>query len=82
MKNTFGNNVSLTLFGESHGEYIGAVLDGLAPGIEIDKAYIESNGIGIMGLGIKKDQAVTFTIEGEDEELACEAIENFMRANL
>ena len=37
---------------------------------------------GIMGLGIKKDQAVTFTIEGEDEELACEAIENFMRTNL
>ena len=36
MKNTFGNSISLTLFGESHGEYIGAVLDGLAPGIEID----------------------------------------------
>ena len=30
MKNTFGNSISLTLFGESHGAYIGAVLDGLA----------------------------------------------------
>ena len=40
MKNTFGNSVAITLFGESHGEYIGAVLDGLAPGIEIDKEYI------------------------------------------
>lgn len=40
MKNTFGNSVSLTLFGESHGEYIGAVLDGLAPGIKIDRDYI------------------------------------------
>ena len=41
MKNTFGNSVSVTLFGESHGEYIGAVIDGLAPGIEINKDYIE-----------------------------------------
>lgn len=42
MKNTFGNSVAITLFGESHGEYIGAVLDGLAPGIEIDREYIEN----------------------------------------
>lgn len=40
MKNTFGNSVALTLFGESHGEYIGAVIDGLAPGIKIDHEYI------------------------------------------
>lgn len=40
MKNTFGASVAITLFGESHGEYIGAVLDGLAPGITIDKEYI------------------------------------------
>ena len=41
MKNTFGNSVAVTLFGESHGEYIGAVIDGLAPGIKIDHEYIE-----------------------------------------
>ena len=40
MKNTFGNSVAVTLFGESHGEYIGAVIDGLAPGIAIDHGYI------------------------------------------
>ncbi len=40
MKNSFGNNLTVTLFGESHGEYIGAVLDGLAPGIKIDRDYI------------------------------------------
>lgn len=40
MKNTFGHNLSLTVFGESHGEMIGAVLDGLAPGIAIDDEYI------------------------------------------
>ena len=40
MKNTFGTSVAVTLFGESHGAYIGAVIDGLAPGIGIDHAYI------------------------------------------
>ncbi len=40
MKNTFGNNLSLTLYGESHGPSIGVVLDGLAPGIPVDPAAI------------------------------------------
>lgn len=40
MKNTFGYSVAVTLFGESHGEYIGAVIDGLAPGITVDREYI------------------------------------------
>ena len=42
MKNTFGNSVAVTIFGESHGEAIGVVLDGLAPGIGIDYEYINS----------------------------------------
>lgn len=41
MKNSFGNSIILTLFGESHGEYIGAVLDGLAPGIKVDVEFIK-----------------------------------------
>ena len=40
MKNIFGGNVTVTLFGESHGPEIGAVLDGLAAGIPVDEAYI------------------------------------------
>ena len=42
MKNTFGNNLSVTLFGESHGEAIGAVIDGIAPGIFVDDELIKS----------------------------------------
>ena len=42
MKNTFGNNVSVTLFGESHGASIGAVVDGLPAGITVDEAFIAS----------------------------------------
>ena len=41
MKNTIGQNVSLTLFGESHGGGIGAVIDGLAAGIDVDESFIE-----------------------------------------
>ena len=35
MKNTFGNGLSLTVFGESHGEAVGVVLDGIAPGLTV-----------------------------------------------
>ncbi|MBQ6847891.1 MAG: chorismate synthase [Clostridia bacterium] len=40
MKNTIGNSVSVTLFGESHSEGIGVVIDGLAPGIRVDCQFI------------------------------------------
>ncbi|MBR1576657.1 MAG: chorismate synthase [Bacteroidales bacterium] len=40
MKNSLGTSVILTLFGESHGPEIGAVLDGLAPGIPVDEGFI------------------------------------------
>lgn len=40
MKNTFGSSVAVTLFGESHGAAIGAVLDGMAPGIAVSEDFI------------------------------------------
>lgn len=42
MKNTIGNSIAVTLFGESHGKAIGVVLDGMPSGIEVDKEYIAS----------------------------------------
>lgn len=42
MKNTIGTSVALTIFGESHGTAVGAVLDGLAPGIQVDEEFIQS----------------------------------------
>ena len=42
MNNSFGRNMQITLFGESHGPYIGAVLDGLAPGLEVNEDFIRS----------------------------------------
>ena len=40
--NTFGNIFRLTTFGESHGEAIGGVVDGMPPGIDIDMEFIQS----------------------------------------
>ena len=39
--NTFGNIFKLTTFGESHGEAIGGVIDGMPPGVDIDLAFIQ-----------------------------------------
>ncbi len=40
MKNTFGTNITLTIYGESHGASVGCIIDGLAPGIPVDEEYI------------------------------------------
>lgn len=40
MRNIFGNLITLTIFGESHGECVGGVIDGLPAGLEIDMDYI------------------------------------------
>lgn len=40
MKNTYGTNITLTIFGESHGPAVGAVLDGMAAGCAVDEGFI------------------------------------------
>ncbi|MCR4823937.1 MAG: chorismate synthase [Bacteroidales bacterium] len=40
MKNSIGTSITMTLFGESHGPAVGVVLDGLAPGLPVDEAFI------------------------------------------
>ena len=39
--NTFGQIFRLTTFGESHGEAIGGVVDGMPAGIDIDLEFIQ-----------------------------------------
>ena len=62
MKNTFGQSVAVTLFGESHGEYIGAVLDGLAPGLTVDEAFIRHQ------LSLRRPQGKISTARVEADE--------------
>jgi phosphocarrier protein len=54
------------------------------------KITIECNGksagatslIKLMSLGIKKDDEITVTVEGDDEEAAAVSFEEFLKANL
>ena len=62
MKNTFGNAVKVTLFGESHGDAIGAVIDGLTPGIEIDYEFIDRQ----LNRRRSKTQVCTQRVEKDD----------------
>lgn len=38
--------------------------------------------MAIMGLGVKCGQTVTLTVDGTDEDAACEALKAFFEANL
>ena len=38
--------------------------------------------IQLMGLGVKQGEEITVTVEGEDEDTAATAIENYLKANL
>ena len=40
MKNSFGNAINISLFGESHGAGVGVLIDGIAPGIKVDEDFI------------------------------------------
>ncbi|WP_373798750.1 chorismate synthase [Bacteroides heparinolyticus] len=42
MRNTFGNLYTITTFGESHGEAVGGIVDGMPAGIPIDIEFIQS----------------------------------------
>lgn len=42
MSGNWGRNVKLTIFGESHGEGVGIILDGIKPGINIDFEFIKT----------------------------------------
>ncbi len=43
MKSVIGKNITVALYGESHGSAMGVVIDGLASGIEINNEFIQSN---------------------------------------
>ncbi|MFZ5974240.1 MAG: chorismate synthase [Bacillota bacterium] len=43
MSGTWGSRLRLSIFGESHGEAIGMVVDGLPPGMAVDTALIEED---------------------------------------
>lgn len=67
MKNTFGNMLSVTIFGESHGAAVGAVLDGLPSGIEVDEEYIKER------LSLRRPSGAVSTGRAEPDEFIIES---------
>ena len=62
MKNTIGNSGTVTIFGESHGNAIGAVIDGIASGICVDEDFIASQ------LSRRRPKDATSTSRREKDE--------------
>ena len=62
MKNTFGQNVTITLFGESHGAAVGAVLDGIAAGLPADETFIAQR------LTLRRPQLASDTTRKEKDD--------------
>lgn len=65
MKNTFGNEVTVTLFGESHGRAIGCVIDGLPSGFRIDEEQLKQDmdkrrAVGAISTGRHEADEVQF----------------------
>lgn len=67
MKNTFGNAVSITLFGESHGAAVGAVIDGLPAGIPVDRERIARE------LSLRRPSGKVSTSRREADEFVIES---------
>ncbi|MDR2890905.1 MAG: chorismate synthase [Alistipes sp.] len=53
--NRFGHNFRVSLFGESHGEAVGVIVDGVAPGIELSAADFEVDLARRRGGGTSSD---------------------------
>ncbi len=65
------------LFVKEAGKYASKIMIG-KDGKEVDAKRI----FGIMSLGVKKGNTVTLRIEGEDEDVAAAALEEFLKQNL
>lgn len=56
---------------------------GCAIKLATEAKTVDAKGImGVMSLGAKKDEVVTITADGEDEDAAAAALEAFFKANL
>ena len=70
-------------------EHLGDVLTGLVKGFS-STATLEKNGktcdlrklMALMGMGVKQGETVTVKVEGEDEEAAAAAIQQFLTENV
>ena len=62
MRNTLGDNLTLTIYGESHGISVGCILDGMPSGIKIDEEFIKHQ------LSLRRPQGTISTSRVELDE--------------
>ena len=65
MKNTFGNQITLTLFGESHGPAVGVVIDPYGCNLKIDRDMIANLVIRRMQMDDYQESLRTMNSEME-----------------
>ena len=42
MASSYGNNIRITIFGQSHGKAIGVTIEGLPPGMKVDGEALQA----------------------------------------
>ncbi len=62
MKNSFGNSITITIFGESHGKSVGCVLDGVPAGIPVNEENISAL------LSLRRPSGAISTTRSEQDE--------------
>ena len=66
--NTFGASFRISIFGESHGEFVGITIDGCPPGIPIRiddfASDIERRKSGRLGTTLRKESDIPQIISG------------------
>ena len=61
-----------------HARPAGMLVKEVKDGKEIDATRL----MAVMSMGVKKDQTVTITVEGADEDAAYDALKSFFETNL
>lgn len=67
MKNTIGNSLTVTLYGESHGKSLGVVIDGISSGIAVDEEFITNQ------LSRRRPKDATSTPRREKDEFVIQS---------
>ena len=75
MKSTIGQHLTISLFGESHGEAIGCVIDGFPSGMKIDREFLtlqmdKRRAQGSISTGRHEADQVRF-VSGVIEDVTC-----------
>ncbi len=67
MKNTIGNSLTVTLYGESHGKSLGVVIDGISSGVAVDEEFIANQ------LSRRRPKDATSTPRREKDEFVIQS---------